>query len=503
MWLAAVPPVVILGGRGAPGAIVAAWFLMGLLLAAFVVDGLVAGRRPRLRLYREAPGQLHVDQPVRIAWIVENQSGSPLALELSDRVPDGARALPTHTGVIAPPRSRTTFHYELIPARARHGRIRRSRLPNSRASWAGLVAKAAAGPPGYSVPAPPGQRKAAELAERRALLRQAGSHRYRWRGAGTAFESLREYSSQDDIRWVDWKATARLSRPISRNFEVERHQQVMLLVDASRALTTFCGHRTKFDAMLEAAILLARAALGQGDDLGLVVFADQVDAYLHPRRERAQLKAVIENLYARQPRLVEPNYESALTLAAKRNLRRTLFILLTDVTVIEAARRMLLYLRILTPRHLPLVVTIADETLEQNELLEPRTAEEFYRVGVATELMYERTLLLEELRRSGVEVLDSRADQVAARAIERYLRAQKPPATVEAFTPAATTESFGEWRRSVHCVEVLPRRQCADRCRRAGKKTVHFPVGVVGSTAELSGLAASNGSRCALGSVLS
>ena len=263
--------------------------------------------------------------------------------------------------------------------------------------------------------------KAAELAERRALLRQAGSHRYRWRGAGTSFESLREYSSQDDIRWVDWKATARLGRPISRNFEVERHQQVMLLVDASRALTTYCGHRTKFDAMLEAAILVARAALGQGDGLGLIVFADQVDAYLHPRRERAQLKAVIENLYAKQPRLVEPNYELALTLAAKRNVRRTLFILLTDVTVIEAARRMLLYLRILTPRHLPLVVTIADETLEQNELLEPRTAEEFYRVGVATELMYERTLLLEELRRSGVEVLDSRADQVAARAIERYL----------------------------------------------------------------------------------
>ena len=141
--------------------------------------------------------------------------------------------------------------------------------------------------------------------------------------------------------------------------------------------------RTKFDAMLEAAILVARAALGQGDSLGMVVFADKVDVYLHPRREQAQFKAVIDNLYAKQPRLVEPNYELALTLAAKRNLRRTLFILLTDVTVIEAARRMMLYLRILTPRHLPLVVTIADETLEQNELSEPRTAEEFYRVGVA------------------------------------------------------------------------------------------------------------------------
>jgi hypothetical protein len=82
---------------------------------------------------------------------------------------------------------------------------------------------------------------------------------------------------------------------------------------------------------------------------------------------------------------------------------------------------MLPYLRILTQRHLLLLVTIADETLEQNELSEPRTAKELYRVGVATELIHERTLLLAELRRSGLDVLDSRADQVAARAIERYL----------------------------------------------------------------------------------
>jgi uncharacterized protein (DUF58 family) len=267
--------------------------------------------------------------------------------------------------------------------------------------------------------------RAAELAERRALLKQAGSHRFRWRGAGTTFESLREYSTQDDIRWVDWKATARRGRPISRNFEIERHQQVVVLVDASRALTTYCGRRTKFDAMLEAAFLLSRTALGQGDDLGLMVFDDQVELYLHPRRERSQLNAVTEALYAREPRLVEPNYELALTLAAKRNTRRTLFVLLTDVTVIEAARRMLLYSRVLTSRHLFLVVTIADETLEENELREPRNAEELYRVGVAAGLMRERTLLLEELRRSGVEVLDSRADQVAARAIERYLELKR------------------------------------------------------------------------------
>jgi uncharacterized protein (DUF58 family) len=425
MWWAAFPFVVIIGGRGEPGAIVAAWILMGSLVALFVVDGILAGKRPRLRLYRQAPGQLHIDQPDRIAWIVENQSGFPLVLELSDRVPNGAHADPSTLEVNIPPRSRMTFHYELIPSE--RGMTAFGDLDYRIRGPLGLAWLQKRLPAHLEIRCLPqlANAKAAELAERRALLRQAGSHRYRWRGAGTAFESLREYSSQDDIRWVDWKATARLSRPITRNFEIERHQQVVILVDASRALTTFCGQRTKFDAMLEAAILVARAALSQGDGLGLVVFADQIDAYLHPRRERVQLKAVIENLYGRQPRLVEPNYELALTLAAKRNVRRTLFILLTDVTVIEAARRMMLYLRILTPRHLPLVVTIADETLEQNELLEPQTAEEFYRVGVATELIYERTVLLEELRRSGVEVLDSRADQVAARAIERYLELKR------------------------------------------------------------------------------
>lgn len=424
-WFAAVPFAVVLGGRGAPAAVVTAWILMGSLLVAFVVDGFVAGGRPRLRLYRQAPGQLHIDQPDQVAWIVENQSGFPLALQLSDRVPDGARADPPTMEVNAPPRSRTTFRYE-VTASAR-GLAAFGDLDYRVRGPLGLAWKQKRLPARLEIRCLPhlANARAAELAERRALLRQAGSHRYRWRGAGTTFESLREYSSQDDIRWVDWKATARRGRPISRNFEVERHQQVMLLVDASRALTTFCGQRTKFDAMLEAAILVARVVLDQGDSLGLLVFSDHVDVYLHPRAERSQLNAVTEHLYAKQPRLVEPNYESALMRAAKSNSRRTLFILLTDVTVIEAARRMLPYLRVLTPRHLPLVVTIADETLEQNELLEPQTAEDFYRVGVATELMYERTLLLEELRRSGVEVLDSRADQVAVRAIERYLELKR------------------------------------------------------------------------------
>jgi uncharacterized protein (DUF58 family) len=412
--------LVIVLGQGAPAAVALAWIVLALIFAGFLIDGWLASRQPRLRLERQNPAQLHLDQPQRISWVVENLGPSPARLQLGDGIPEGARAEPRVLSLTAAPQSRTIVHYELTPQR--RGPTTFGDLSYRVGGSLGLAWRQKHLSASVEVRCLPhlANWKTAELAERRALMRQVGSHRYRWRGSGTVFESLRDYNTQDDIRWVDWKATARLNRPISRNFEIDRHQQVILLVDASRAMTTYCGRRTKFDAVLEAAVLVARTALDQGDALGLLVFADQIDVYVHPRRERAQMTAVMEHLYAKQPRLVEPNFEAALTQTAQRNPRRSLIILFTDVTVIEAARRMLAYLRVVAPRHLPLVVTIADETVEQWERVEPRTTEDFYRVGVAYELMHERAVLLEELRRSGAAVLDTPADQIAVRTIERY-----------------------------------------------------------------------------------
>src|SRR5262249_17981008 len=116
LWLATVPLTIVLVGRGEPEAIGLAWIVLGAVLASFVVDGVLARQRPRLRLDRETPGQLHVDQPDRIGWVVENRSSFPLVLQLSDRVPAGARADPTTLDVKAPPRSRTVVRYELVPS---------------------------------------------------------------------------------------------------------------------------------------------------------------------------------------------------------------------------------------------------------------------------------------------------------------------------------------------------------------------------------------------------
>lgn len=423
--LGSVALLLIIVGRGEAWSTQAAWLVFGVVAGGFLLDGCLASYRPQLTFLRNTPPQMHVDQPHSIEWIVENRSPFPVHLRLKDQWPHNARADPPEMEGTVEPGSRLALHYELVPARrgdTAFGDLVYRVLGPLGLAWSQKRWSAAA--PILVLPHLANW-KAAELAQRQALVRQAGSHRYRWRGAGTLFESLREYSPEDDIRWVEWKATARTGRPISRNFEVERHQQVMLLVDSSRMMTTYCGRRTKFDAVLEAAVLAARTIVDQGDSLGMLVFSDHVESYLHPRRDRSQVRAVMNALYDRHPRLVDADYESALTLTAVRAQRRSLIILFTDVTVIEAAQRMLLYVRRLAQRHLPLVVTIADETVENLELTEPQTDDELYRVAVANQLMLQRAELLGQLRAGGVEVLDTHADRIATQTIERYFELKR------------------------------------------------------------------------------
>lgn len=426
LLLGATSLLVILVGQGALWSVQIAWVILAAVLAAGIVDVVMASARIRkVELRRESPPQLYVDQPQPVHWKIENREIEEISLEFRDRLPESGTAEPDRLAVRIPGRSRVTAIYQL-------------RLTQRGPLEFGDATCRIRGPLGlcwrqFRVPAREpvrslphlGNRKAAELAASTAIVRQGGSHRYRWRGAGTVFESLRDYSPEDDIRWLDWKATARRQVPITRNYEVERHQNVMLLVDGSRMMTTYCGMRTKYDTVLEAAVLLTRAALDQGDAVGLALFADRIDAYLAPRRDKAQNTRVMEAVYAQYPRLVEADFETVLTTVSQRIRRRSLVVLFTDLTVIEAARRMLAYVQMLNRRHLCLVVTIADESLQSQELVEPWTADELYQVGVASQLMLERAELLERLRRSGAEIVDTPADQIAVRTIERYLELKR------------------------------------------------------------------------------
>jgi len=264
-----------------------------------------------------------------------------------------------------------------------------------------------------------------ELLARRSHLMRTGLHTLRRRGEGRTFESLRDYVQGDDTRHMDWKATARRRRPIVREYEVERHQNVLLMLDAGRMMTAEVGNLTKLDCAVNASLLVAHAAVTHGDKVGLLVFAEEILAYLPPRTGKNQIGRVLEALYRIQPSLVEPDYAAAFRYLAARRLQRALILVFTDLVDTRASGRLLRHVAALMPHHLPLLVAIADPTLERYVQAPPAAVTAVYRQAVARELLHERGEALKAITTRGGLALDVPPDRLDLAVVNRYLEVKR------------------------------------------------------------------------------
>jgi uncharacterized protein (DUF58 family) len=187
--------------------------------------------------------------------------------------------------------------------------------------------------------------------------REAGLRAVRRIGEGRIFESLKEWVPGDDARTIDWKATARRGKPMARQYEDERRQQVLIVIDAGRMLTAEVDGRSRLDSVVDAALRLAHSAVDHDDNVGVMVFAAEVRHFVPPARGRRALRAVLDALATTEGELVEPNYPAAFTYLQARNRKRSLMVLFTDVIDRTASDAMLTHLVSLRPRHVPLAVT--------------------------------------------------------------------------------------------------------------------------------------------------
>ncbi len=183
-------------------------------------------------------------------------------------------------------------------------------------------------------------------------------------GEGRLFESLREFVSGDDPRHVDWKATARRRKVITRQFEAERRQHVLLVMDTGRLLTADVGGVARLDFAVQAALELAVAAAQYDDNVGVMAFADGVQHFVAPQRGQAGLKRVLDVLAVLEPKLVEPDYPGAFRYLAVRNRKRALTVLFTDVIDRFASEALVANVATLRPRHVPLAVTLRSPDLD-------------------------------------------------------------------------------------------------------------------------------------------
>jgi uncharacterized protein (DUF58 family) len=243
----------------------------------------------------------------------------------------------------------------------------------------------------------------------------------RRRSAGTDFESIHEYRAGDDPRRIDWRTTARTRRLVVRRFQVEQHQDVLILIDCGRLMGAAAGRGSKLDCAVDSALLLARVALSNGDRCGVALFDSQVAGFLTPRSSMAAFHTVVESVYDAQSRWQETDFASMFAHLQSRQHKRSVIIVLSDVGDEETSRRARVAMASLAARHVVIFAALQTPLLSAQTCAPIKNRLDAARHAVAYRLLREREQTLHAFRRGNVQVLDVEPGELTIPLINRYL----------------------------------------------------------------------------------
>ena len=262
-------------------------------------------------------------------------------------------------------------------------------------------------------------------------------------GAGRDFESLRDYREGDEPRDICWTATARRAKLITRTYQVERSQAVVIVVDAGRLLLAKVQpppsqHSesesqdrkagvilTKLDYAVNAAISLARVALYSGDAVGLAAYSRGLQVRLPPARGTIHMRTLVESLALVRGELLEGDHQRAAAYLLAARKRRSLVVWLTDLAETAAMPEVIEAASSLVARHLVLFIAIGQPELYRLAALRPASVREAYRYVAAQEVLERRELLLRRLRQQGALAFELQPSQLAAGLVNRYLEVKE------------------------------------------------------------------------------
>ncbi|MFC5570392.1 DUF58 domain-containing protein [Lysobacter yangpyeongensis] len=253
--------------------------------------------------------------------------------------------------------------------------------------------------------------------------RLVGAHVKRRRGEGTDFHQMREYRVGDSLRQIDWKATARARRLISREYQDEKNQQLVLLLDTGRRLLARDGELAHFDHVLDAALVVSYLALRQGDGVGLLASGGD-SAWVPPQRGVGAIDNLLRATYALQPKPVATDFLQAATELSLRQRRRALVMLVTNLRD-EDMDDLLAAVQMLRKRHLVCVASLREAALDATLAQDVHDLPSAIRAGATAEYLAKRNAAHDALRSHGVMVLDVACAQLAAALVEKYLAVKR------------------------------------------------------------------------------
>jgi len=391
-------------------------------VGAVVVDILLLPAPAALSFTREVGGAVGIGDEVDGAYEVVNRSSRAIVVRLYDKVPPQLRGGVGESVVVMLAHDRVQVPFSIVG-------MARGKAPlgpvgariTTRLGLVALRLRLALTDEIRVIPSVSGVRRFRLLALQH-RLDTAGVRALRRKGEGQGFAGLREYVLGDDPRHIDWKATSKKAKVITREYTIERSQTVITLIDAGRAMTQLAGEWTRFELALSSALILTDIAANAGDKVGTLVFDDEVRAYVPAQRSRGALQLVRDALVPVVATTREPDYAAAFRFLAAHQRKRALIVFFTDVIDVRASQALLAHVSRSAARHLALVVALRNDDIFAAAV--PQTVGSsalLYENAAAEELIQAREEALERMRRAGAVVLDVSPRVMTASVINRYL----------------------------------------------------------------------------------
>ncbi|MBJ2217821.1 DUF58 domain-containing protein [Pseudomonas sp. MF7453] len=397
-----------------------AWGLLLALLLLALLDAARLHRCPSARVHRKLPSSLALGRWEEVRLCLEHDYPQPLTVQVFDHVPDGLSVDNLPQSIQLRPGEHGELGYRVRPLRRGHFSFSRCELwlPSPLGLWS--ARRWVQTPDATRVYPDFARLYGAQLLGVDNWLSQLGVRQHQRRGLGLEFHQLREFREGDSLRQIDWKATARQRTPIAREYQDERDQQIVFMLDCGQRMRSQDAELSHFDHALNACLLLSYVALRQGDAVGLCTFAGDQPRYLKPVKGSGQLNTLLNAVYDLEATRKTADYEAAAHQLLARQKRRALVIIVTnlrdedDEALMSAVKR-------IGRQHRVLVASLREEVLDQLRLAPVQTLPEALAYSGAIDYLNARNQLHDRLSAHGLSVLDTLPSELGATLVTRYL----------------------------------------------------------------------------------
>jgi len=395
-----------------------AWWMLVIVVLS-TIELLIAGSPRRLVLERRLPGTIRLGETTSAELFVTNRGRRTVRGRIRDGWQPSAGATGNHSSIAVPAGERRAVTTVLTPFR--RGERRAVHVTVRSFGPLGIVARQASiqSPGSIKVLPPFNARK--HLPSRLARLRELdGATSVMVRGQGTEFDSLRDYVRGDDVRSIDWRATARRKDLVVRTWRPERDRRVVIVVDSGRTSAARIDNEPRLDTAFESALLLAALATRAGDRVDLVIYDRRVRGRVQGATGPELLSRMVNSMATIDPELIEMDWTVVPGLVRSISSSRALVILATSIDAPGASRGLLAMLPQLAKKHLVVVSSVIDpDVLATSKLRSDRN--EVYLAAAAERALLDMARVSAAIRQSGAEVVTGSPSELPPALADRYI----------------------------------------------------------------------------------